>query len=112
MGYDLHVTRKDYWSDEDGPSISLDEWMAYVASDPDLKPDWENPGPENVRFVTHPGQWPLWWSNIGEIYTKNPDRLVVAKLVQIASALGARVVGDDDEVYGVDATDPTRSQPG
>jgi hypothetical protein len=53
MGYNLHVTRKDFWWDETGPVISLDEWITYVACDPDLQPDWENPGPENARFVAH-----------------------------------------------------------
>jgi len=107
MGYDLHVTRKEFWADPEGPIISLDEWLAYVARDPDLAPDWENPGPENARFVTHPDQWPIWLYKSGEVYTKNPDARVIAKLVQIANALGARVLGDDNEMYGVDPTDPT-----
>src|SRR5687768_5963785 len=110
MGYDLHVTRKEFWSDDDGPIISLEEWMTYVARDPDLEPDWENPGPENARLVAHPDQWPIWWRDTGEIYAKNPDPFVVAKLVQIARALGARVLGDDDEIYGVDPADPTKFQ--
>jgi len=110
MGYDLHITRKENWWDRVGPAISLDEWAAYVESDPDLKQDWENSGRENVRFVTHPAQCPIWWrGDLGEIYTKNPDTLVVTKLVEIAKALAARVIGDDDEIYGVDPSDPTRS---
>lgn len=110
MGYDLHITRKEYWADPEGPVISLSEWMAYLASDPEIVQDWENAGPENARFVTHPDQWPIWWGR-GEIYTKNPDSLVIAKLVEIANRLGARVLGDDDEIYGLDPTDPTRSTP-
>ena len=36
MGYDVHITRKKEWSDEDGPRITEDEWQAYVASDADM----------------------------------------------------------------------------
>jgi hypothetical protein len=32
----------------------------------------------------------------------------MAKLVQIAEALGARVLGDNDEIYGVDPADPSK----
>lgn len=108
MGYDLHITRKQFWSDENGPIISLEEWQNYVASDRDIQSDPENPGPKSYIIISHPERWPLWWNKRrGEIYTKNPDKFVVAKLVQIARSLNARVLGDDDEVYGVDPSDPS-----
>ena len=34
MGYNLYITRKENWGDEDGPSIRLEEWMTYIASEP------------------------------------------------------------------------------
>ena len=44
MGYDLHITRKDCWAEEeDKRSISILEWKAYVKSDPDIVLDAENP---------------------------------------------------------------------
>ena len=110
MGYDLHITRKEYWSDEDGPTISLAEWLTFVANDPDIEPDLENAESENFVIVSHPKRWPLWWDPTGEIFTKNPDSAVVAKLVQIAQLLDARVLGDDEEIYGVDVSDPTICQ--
>src|SRR5262249_41208298 len=88
MGYDLHITRKKFWGDPKGPAISLDEWLAYLAGDPDIVQDWENPGPENSIFIAHPEKWPIWWRESGEIYTKNPDSVMIAKLVQIANRLG------------------------
>jgi hypothetical protein len=109
MGYDLHVTRKEFWADPEGPVISLDEWLAYLARDPDIVQDRENPGPEHARLVAHPDEPPIWWRKCGESYTKNPDSHVIAKLVQIANSLGARVLGDDDEIYGLDPTDPTKA---
>jgi len=111
VGYDLHVTRKEYWSDDDGPVISLEEWQTYVTNDPEIEPDSENPGPENYVIVTHPQRWSIWWDETGELYSKNPDRVVIAKLVQIAAALGARVLGDDEEIYGVDPADPSIAAP-
>ena len=111
MGYDLHITRREYGTDDCGPAISLEEWQAYVASDPDIESDPQNPGPDNYVIVSHPERWPLWWHRSGKVYTKNPDSLVVAKLVEIARCLGARVLGDDDEIYGIDPADPMVFEP-
>jgi hypothetical protein len=35
----------------------------------------------------------------GEIFTKNPRRKLVEKMIQIASRLNAKVQGDEGEVY-------------
>lgn len=107
MGYDLHITRKEFWSDDDGPAITLDEWLAYVAQDPEIELDPQNPGPENYVITSHLDRWPLWWHRSGELNTKNPDHRAIAKLVQIAQKLDARVLGDDDEIYGLDPSDPS-----
>lgn len=107
MGYGLHVTRKEFWADDGGPKISLEEWQLYVESDPEIERDPENPGHENYVIASHPERWPLWWDLRGEVSTKDPDAFVIAKLVQIAKILNATVMGDDDEVYGVDPSDPT-----
>lgn len=96
MGYGVHVTRKDFWADDDGPVISLEEWKDYVAKDPEIEPDAENPNGENYVLKIGPDQWPLWWTS-GEICAKNPDDIVVEKFVVIARALGAKVQGDDGE---------------
>lgn len=98
MGYDVHVTRKDYWADDDGPEISLEEWKDYVANDPEIELDTGKPSPEIYVLTIGSDQWQLWWSS-GVINTKNPDEIVVEKLVVIARALGAMVQGDDGEVY-------------
>lgn len=93
------ITRREFWADDSGPAITLDEWLEYASSDAELEPDPQNRAPRNWRIASHPDRWPLWWRR-GEVYTKNPDDAVIAKLVRIARRLGARVVGDDDEVYG------------
>jgi hypothetical protein len=111
MGYNLHITRKDSWAVEAGPAISLDEWQEYVALDEEIESDPDSLGFEDYVLVSHPERWPLWWSpDRAEIYTKNPDKAVIAKLVAIAQALRARVLGDDDEIYGLDPSDPTKAK--
>jgi hypothetical protein len=104
MGYDFHITRKDHWADDEGPSISLDEWTEYARGDTDINPDPDNPGPENWIVTGRGGAWPLWWNDTGEIVTKNPEPPMIEKMITIANALGARVLGDDDEVYGETST--------
>lgn len=108
MGYDLHITRKEFWADDGGPEILREEWVALVEADPSIQPDDKNPGPHNYVFQYGENACPLWWdSDQGEIYTKNPDPPVIEKLVQIAALLGAQVMGDDGEIYGTDPSDPT-----
>jgi hypothetical protein len=104
MGYDLHITRKQYWCDETGPDISLDEWLGYVQGDAEIAPDPANPGDENWLIVLERESWPLWWRATGELYTKNPGDAIVQKLIAIADALNARVIGDDDEIYRGDGS--------
>src|SRR3954466_13280215 len=101
MGYDLHITRRPVWTDDDGPQITLDEWKAYVASDDELRPDTVN-GPTDFLWIAHPNErWPLSWDR-GELYTKNPDEITIRKLVTVAERLGATVQGDDGETYRAD----------
>ena len=110
MGYNLHITRRENWADEDGPEISLDEWLGYRVNDTELAQDPENDDPTNTIILTHPQQWPLWWRR-GEVYTENPDKAVIAKMVQIASALNARVLGDNDEIYDTNVSQSSKSAP-
>lgn len=73
--------------------------MAEVRStDVEVEKDPIN-GKHDFLFVKHPLEpWPLWW-NEGEVYTKNPDKHTVKKLIEIAQQLNARVLGDDGEQY-------------
>jgi hypothetical protein len=38
MGYNLNITRKEFWSDDGGPDINLHEWLRLVEMDPELTP--------------------------------------------------------------------------
>jgi hypothetical protein len=87
MGYDLHITRKAHWSDEDGSVITADEWRVLIDGDAQLR---ENDG--------------ALYYDAGEITAKNPDEPLIRKMVEIAQKLDARVQGDDGEIYRGDGS--------
>src|SRR5207245_5180092 len=100
MGYDLHITRKAEWSDDDGPVISADEWRKLIASDADLQLDAETDcaiDDTHMIFASFRGEPGVFGWLDGEICTKNPEAEVVRKAVQIAQKLGAKAQGDDGE---------------
>jgi hypothetical protein len=99
MGYDLHITRAEQWTESEQLSITADEWLAYVATDPELRLAGYN-GPYFALWSgpsKHPDPW-FDWSR-GCIETKNPDPPLIAKAIAIAHRLQARVLGDDGEAY-------------
>jgi hypothetical protein len=99
MSYNLHITRKKNYTDETGPDITADEWLAYVANDPELRLDPDN-GPYFVqigKWSEFPQAWLDWLD--GQIHAKNPDPPIIVKMLQIATALDASVQGDDGEIY-------------
>jgi hypothetical protein len=99
MGYDLHITRKRHWVDEDGPVITPDEWLAVLDSDPELS------RATDAGDDPHAGAWKgqtLFWFTDGEIRCSNPDRPIVQKMYEIAQRLQASLQGDDRETYDHD----------
>jgi hypothetical protein len=112
MGYDLHITRREHWSDE-GAAISAEEWLEYVRSDPELQITGEN-GPFFADWSgcsKNPEPWLDWLD--GDVFTKNPDRALVEKMLSIAQKLNARVQGDDGELYtdSSEVPDPDEAPP-
>lgn len=99
MGYDLHITRAEHWLENEGREITWEEWLSLVADDPELTLDPDN-GDELALWSgpsRHAEPWFEWWG--GNISTKSPDRAIVAKMLQIAERLRARVQGDDGEFH-------------
>jgi hypothetical protein len=98
MGYDLHITRRAHWSDT-GNDITADEWLALVETDPELQLNKSN-GPYFVvwRRPSSKTRYWLMWAD-GQIYTKNPDDPLIGKMLMISRKLGAKVQGDDGEIY-------------
>jgi len=98
MGYDLHITRKVLWH-ADGPAISLDEWKALVMNDPEMRFGTESEGiwtsySKDGRRIAG-----FHLSPTGNIVVKNPDQEIRIKMYQIAQKLGAKVQGDESELY-------------
>lgn len=58
MGYEVHITRKTNWFEEDGLPISCNEWLQYVLNDPEMRADGyaKAPLPGNSTLqIDHPG---------------------------------------------------------
>jgi hypothetical protein len=100
MGYHLHIHRADQWYHGDQAPITAQEWLAVVAGDPELRLApaqgpyfalWSGP----CRYPG--GTWFDW--DEGGIFTKNPDRATLAKMLEIAGRLGARIQGDHGDFY-------------
>jgi hypothetical protein len=98
VGYDLHITRREDWIDE-GDDITAAEWLAYVERDPELQLLPEQ-GPYFAMWRGECEYEEPWfdWKN-GQIYTKNPDKAIVNKMLAMAREFAAKVEGDDGETY-------------
>jgi hypothetical protein len=103
MGYDLHITRKRQWSDEAGLLITESEWRNVITRDPELSLDCETSceGSIFAAWNSKPGALA---HHDGEISAKNPEKLLIGKMVRIARQLGADVQCDDGEVYREDGS--------
>lgn len=98
MGYDFHITRREYWFDE-GEEIALEEFVGYVRDDGEFR----YPGVNGDRFAdwrSPKSGYESWlsWGN-GQIDTKNPAPEFIDKMVAIAQRLRAKVQGDEGEIY-------------
>jgi hypothetical protein len=107
MGYDLHITRKTSWFDDDGPVITEAEWRATIEADPELSLDTESRcimADGEYIFAAWNGEPGALGYYAGEISTKSPEEPLISKMVRIAQTLGAQVQGDDGEIYREDGT--------
>ena len=104
MGYDLHITRKKFWADEDGATITPEEWLTVVRDDPELRFAGEEHSPYFALW-SGPSSYPEPWIDYfeGGLYSKNPDGPLINKMTRIATTLAAQVQGDEGEVYPLEA---------
>jgi len=117
--YAAYITRADHWSFEsrERVPISRAEWLAYVANDSELQPIVSFPAYDvrtGVKVFDAPAEGHWEWIAYskkhdkqagfeylrGGIVVRGPDAEVLRKAISIARTLGARVIGDDDEVFG------------
>ena len=106
MGYDLHVVRTRHWADAKLVPISKLEVEAVVAADPDL--DWSSDDYIEMKddsgsitrylMINWNGLPSFWWYR-DKILGSGLNEDGIRKLIDIAGALNAHVVGDDGEHY-------------
>ena len=115
MGYEVYITRKDSWIDEEGDEISLLDWQQFVSSAPDLREDGyaEMDTPFGKLRTESEGltlwlghskfesqNYSVWFSySRGNISVKNPDDETRIKMHAISQSLNARVQGEEGELY-------------
>ena len=115
MGYELHITRVPHWTASDLHPITLDEWLTFIAADPEMRLDgfaeaqvggdvlrYENAGLAVwLAYSGHGRNGNMAWFDYrcGRIVVKSPDQEIVAKMKEIANALGAGLMGDEGEFY-------------
>jgi hypothetical protein len=115
MGYDVHITRVAHWTESESAPITLKEWLGYVANDTEMRLDnlaeaeveggvlrYENEGLAVwTAYTGHGLKGNRAWFDYqrGAVIVKNPDDEILGKMRQIAFALGAKVMGDEGELY-------------
>ena len=119
MGYEVYITRKEAWFDEEGDAITLDEWLSYVEQDPEMRADGyaeattadgstirlEDPGIAVwTAYSGHREDANMAWFMHQEdrISVKNPDVEIRRKMHSVAIALGGSAQGEEAERYGAD----------
>ena len=115
MGYDIHITRKDDWADDDGPVIEHDEWLSYLSIDKSMALDQDREAERDSAVATGAKSaslavWKDWpssdgdtvaeiWHSQGNLIAVDPDIAFRQKMFLIADALGAKVQGSKGEIY-------------
>src|SRR5262249_31763540 len=116
MGYDVHITRALEWVNAESNPIALEEWLAYIESDPEMRLDGfaEVQTPAGEILKCESAGLAVWtaWPGVGQrngcawfdyhagcIVVKNPDDEILAKMCAIAERLEANVQGDEGEYY-------------
>ena len=119
MGYNVYITRREDWFAEDGPEISLQEWIDLVHTDKEMRLDgYAEARTANgdvlrvndesmavwIEYSKHDvdGNAAWIWHHQGNIVAKNPDQEIRRKMWRLAQAVSAKVQGDDSELYGAD----------
>lgn len=107
MGYELHIKRA-----EENKKINKEEWLQYIKSDVEFEPieGFSATLNQNEKITVSTPNAGIWKSDKGEIpFTfyeedgeialKNPENWMIKKMLVIAKALNALVVGEEGEIY-------------
>lgn len=110
MAYDLHIVRTESWLDAARDPVTKEQVDALIAADPELAwsaEDWvdmrDGRGKKVTRYfmILWRGVPCFWWYR-DEMRCAGPSEEQVGKMIAMAAALGANVVGDDGATYRPD----------
>lgn len=109
MSLYVFISRRPDPTTDDGAEISEDEWYTLAARESDLR----RPNAAELREESSPGSvqasdvawqspdgtlvWLSWYA--GQIEVRNADQPTIARLVELAKDLSARVVSETGEVF-------------
>ncbi|MEP1231191.1 MAG: hypothetical protein ABJG88_10985 [Litorimonas sp.] len=105
MGYDLHIHRKENWFDENSSKpITYEEWQTVAKADKDLEVigtagDILSYGSTNSNTDTVGFHWTQ-----NEIQVTFRGNAAIIKAYELAQILGAKLQGDEGEVYRTDGS--------
>lgn len=113
MSYDLHITKATDWPQSSLLPITECEWQDAVANDAQLRLETTliavNPKTGESIQINNPlmaswtdpasGEKHFFYYSCGEVTVNNPSESAIQKMKSVASALAARVQGDEGEWY-------------
>lgn len=104
MAYDLHLVRTSDWLDAADAPITKADVDALILADAELSwsADYIDMQVEAEAKRFHMIDWkgePVFWWYQNQIKFNSPDQDALIKLIGMAEALNALVVGDDGEHY-------------
>lgn len=117
MAYEVYITKKENWFDSDASmSISIEEWSSFVKNDPEMRLDnFSEVGLESGEIFRYDNPGAAVWINprtkegedkvihfdflSGNISVSSPSEAVIEKMRHIAFKLGAKVQGEEGELY-------------
>lgn len=119
MGYNVYVTRRKDWFTEEGPEISLREWVDFVQADDEMRLDGAAEAATGsgevirvkdesmavwLKYSKHEdgGNMAWIWHFQGNVVAKNPDEEILRKMWRVAQVMAAKVQGEESELYGAD----------
>ena len=76
MSYEVHITRKKFWADEEGPAITPEEWLAYIETDPQLRLVPKSANHKVILSIKSPLRDPWLEWHEGEIRSTGPDEVL------------------------------------
>jgi len=106
MAYDLHVVRSLHWIDAADSPITKSDVDSLIEADPELA--WsdsdfiemkDDNGAISAYYMIRWNGTPCFWWYKDQLACSGPDARQTAKLIRMATALNARVIGDDGERY-------------